>query len=213
MEAVTKSLEIDGQPRQFDPEKTFGMVKEEIRQMLPTDRVVTEIFINSRPIDLVEEDELHEKVLKEMGDVSFKTRDVNELFRESLQMAPQICSALKLDCDDVEAFLNKQELDNVGERVTEMTALLEWLIQLIMGVQQLGATKLEDMTFSQGKVMDTLTRMQFQLVQLHFNLGAQNWPEFLKILQNDFKGELSVWETLFSELSRDWGPQASKPVS
>ncbi|MDB5037895.1 MAG: hypothetical protein JWQ35_1423 [Bacteriovoracaceae bacterium] len=209
MEATQKQLQLDGEIKIFDPSKTFGVIAEEVRVGLPSDRVLTEIIIDNRPVDLVEEEELNKKEFSILGDVVLKTRQVDELFRESLTVAPRICEALQMDCDELENFLNTDKFQEAANRLTEMSALLEWLIQLVVGAQSLGDKRVEDMTFSQGKVMDSCTRMQFQLVQLHSNLADSKWDAFRKILKGDFKSELKIWETMFSDLSTNWTPRTS----
>lgn len=209
MEANQKTLEIDGVVTAFDSEKTFGAITEEVRTILPQNRVLTEIIVDNKAIDLLEEQELNEKHFKALGQVVLKSRQVDELFRESLSVAPRICEALQADCDELEKLLTADMQQQATERLAEMSSLLEWLIQLIVGAQSLGTERIDTMTFSEGRVMDTCTRMQFQLVQLHFNLGAGNWAEFKKILSGDFKKELKTWEVLFNELTTRWTPRTS----
>jgi hypothetical protein len=213
MEANQKSLEIDGELRTFDAEKTFGVIAEEIRTSLPNNRVLTDIVLDNRPIDLVEELEINEKALKTLGQIVLRSRQVDELFRESLTSAPRICEALQNDCAELEKFIDEEKFTEATDRLTDMSSLLEWLIQLVVGAQSLGTERIEDMHFSKGRVMDSCTRMQFQLVQLHFQLGNGNWTEFKKILSGDFRTELKTWEILFSELAVNWNPKLNSRAS
>ncbi len=209
METTLKNLELDGVMKSFDPEKTFGDITEEIRTTLPEHRVLAEIIVDNKPLDIVEEEELNQTAFKALGQVIIRSRKVDELFRESLQSGPTICEALQMDCDDMEGFLEKQDYAQAQERLAEMSSLLEWLIQLVVGAQSLGDQKVEDMTFEGGKVMDSMTRMQFQLVQLHFHLGAGNWTEFRRTLSGDFKHEIGVWQKLFKNLATTWTPKST----
>jgi hypothetical protein len=209
MDSSMKTLELDGESKIFDGSKTFATVSEEIRMALPPERVLAEIYVDDKPIDLAEEEMLNEKILNDLGRVVVKSRRIDELFKESLQSAPHICQVLQQDCIDVEGFLSKNDFESTHERVIEMTALLEWLIQLVIGTQSLGTTNVDAATFEKQKVSESITRMQYQLVQLHFYLGSQNWEEFKKILTGSFRSELSVWEAFFSEASMTWIPQPS----
>lgn len=209
MEASQKTLEIDGQVKAFDPTKTFGAITEEIRTGLPTHRVLTDIVVDNKSIDLLEELDLNEKNFGLLGQVVLKTRQVDEVFRDSLNSAPLICRVLQVDCEDLENFIAVEKFKDATDRLQDMSSLLEWLIQLVVGAQSLGTQRVEDMTFSRGRVMDSCTRMQYQIVQLHFNLGSGNWDEFKKVLTGDFKAELKTWEIMFSEIATNWNPRPS----
>lgn len=212
MDASMKQIEIDGKAVGFDPEKSFGAISQEIKMTLAPDRVVTEIFVNDKAVDLVEEEELNARVFKEIGDIKVRSREVHELFRESLQMAPRICEALTLDCSDVHNFISDNNLQSAKERVSEMTSLLEWLLQLISGVESLGNTKLEELTFSRGRVMDSVNRMQFLLAKLHLSLSGEKWEDFRTTMSGEFKTEVENWGALFTELANTWKPRSpTKP--
>lgn len=209
MESVIKELELDGELKGFDSNKSFGDISAEVKALVAPHRVVTEIIVDDKNVELDEELVLNETFFKDLGRVVLKTRDVNELFRDSLKMAPQICEALQMDCCDVEQFFVDGNLQAAQERVGEMTSLLEWLLQLISGLQSLGNEKIESMTFSQGKVMDSVNRMQFFLAKLHLNLAGQQWTEFRTTMNGDFKKEVGVWRMLFEEVSKTWTPRTS----
>lgn len=213
MDASQKTLELDGQTRAFDIAKTFGAITEEIRTGLPGHRVLTDIVVDNKAVDLLEELDLNDKTFGNIGRVVLRTRQVDEVFRDSLNSAPLICRVLQVDCEDLENFINVEKYKDATDRLQDMSSLLEWLIQLVVGAQSLGTQRVEDMTFSRGRVMDSCTRMQYQIVQLHFNLGSGNWPEFKKVLTGDFKAELNTWEVMFSELSTNWNPRPSTRAS
>ena len=209
MDAQMKSIEIDGELKEFDGTMTFGTISEEIRKTLTSDRVLAEIYVDDKSVDLAEEEQLNGRFFKDLGRVVLRTRKVDELFKESLQSAPGICHVLVQDCEDVEAFMADSKFDEAHERVIEMTALLEWLIQLVIGSQSLGDTERNKSQFTKPQLVESITRMQYQLVQLHFYLGSQNWDEFRKTLKGPFKTELENWRTLFDDLSAQWSPRAS----
>lgn len=208
MDGQTKQIEVDGQTMAMDAAKTFGMISQEIRNQLAPDRVVTEIFVDGRAIDIVEEEDIKLKVLNELGRVSLKSRQVHDLFRESLQMAPKICEALMMDCGDVQTFINDKQIQAASDRVGEMTSLLEWLLHLISGMETLGSEAIETMTFSHGRVMDAVNRMQFLLAKLHLDLANEKWEEFRSTLSGDFLNEVTVWKALFTDIAGSWKPKA-----
>jgi hypothetical protein len=208
MDASLKALELDGQIQHFDPNMKFGEISTEIKAKLGARRVLTEIIVDNKAITFTDEESLNDKSFRDLGQVVFKTRKIEELFRESLILAPKICEALRLDCEDVEGFLSKNDSQSAHERVAEMTSLLEWLLQLISGLQSLGDAKLEDLKFSQGKVMDSVNRMQHLLASLHLHLAGEKWDEFRAVLKGDFFNEVGLWQILFEDVSKSWNPNS-----
>jgi hypothetical protein len=212
MEGQRREVEVDGQTMAVDATKTFGAISQEIRNQLAPDRVVTEIFLDGRAIDIVEEEDMNAKAVRDLGQLMVKSRQVNELFRESLQMAPRICEALALDCGDIQGFIQNQKIQDAKDRVGEMTSLLEWLLQLISGMETLGSETIETLTFSHGRVMDAVNRMQFLLAKLHLDLSSEKWSDFSATISGDFLKEVSIWKTLFTDISTTWQPRTdSRP--
>ncbi|HYE74025.1 MAG TPA: hypothetical protein VEF04_11875, partial [Blastocatellia bacterium] len=196
-----KTLELDGSTQNFDAEKTFGVISEEVKRLLAPQRVLTEIVVDGRSIDLDEEEVLNQQLFKNVGTVVLKSRDVKELFGESLVLAPRICEALRLDCTDVDGMFERGEHAEAQDRIGEMTSLLEWLLQVLSGFQALTSDKIEEREYSKGKVIESFNRMQLLLTRLHLHLGSQNWTEFRAILRGEFQVEVQNWETLFNELA------------
>ncbi len=210
MEASTnkKALELDGASREFESHLPFSAVSNELKNLLAPARVVTEIYVNDKPVSIQEEETLSTVPFKDLGKVVIKSREVNELYRESLNLAPQICEALKLDVQDVIRFFQTGDIQTAQERVSEMTALLEWLLQLISGFQAIAQFNLQEMKFSKGLVMESVDRMQALLTDLHVNLSEQKWEPFQTQLQGPFIQEVEVWKILFEEVStKKWGPE------
>lgn len=208
-----KALTLDNQAMEVDGEKTFAIVSQEVKRGLGPQRVLTEIIIDNRPIDLAEEEELAHRTMKDLGEVTFKTRDVVELFKESLQLAPKICEALLMDCDDVEGFFAANDMKQAQERIGELTSLLEWLLQLISGMQSIGGQKLEEMRFGDVAVMESVNKMQFLLGKLHMQLAGKQWDLFRETLKGEFKSEITVWKVIFSDAAESWSPQPSGRAS
>lgn len=205
----TKALIVDNNSMEVDARKTFAVVSQEVKRGLGPKRVLTEIMIDDRSIDLVEEESLADRPMSELGNVAFKTRDVVELFRESLQLAPKICEALILDCDDVEQFFQTNEMRLAQERIGELTSLLEWLLQLISGMQSIGGQKLEEMHFGNVNVSESVNKMQFLLGKLHLQLAGKQWDLFRGTLKDEFKPEIISWKALFSDAAQSWNPHPS----
>ncbi len=211
--AALKTLVLDGSQVSVDPAKTFSVISQELKRGLGPQRVLTEIVIDGRAIDLAEEEAMASKPLAELGDVVFKTRDVVELFKESLQLAPRICEALLMDCDDVENFFKANDMRQAQERIGELTSLLEWLLQLISGMQSIGGRKLEEMHYGEVSVVESVNKMQYLLGKLHLQLAGKQWDSFRECLGGEFKVEVAVWKRLFEDASQNWQPAPSDRAS
>lgn len=209
METTTKSFQLDGLDQTADGKKTFGEISDEIRANLAPHRVVTEIRIDGRPIDIAEEEQLTSKALGEIGSLELRSRNVGELFMESLALAPKICEAIHLDCDDIQTFLANSQSAEANERISEMAALVEWLLQLVLGLESFGSRKLKDLEFSEGRVVDSVARMQSHLARLYAYMAQSKWEEFKTVLAGDFRSEVAIWRKLFSELISSWTPRSS----
>lgn len=210
---TTKVLMVDGSPLMVDAQKTFGVASQEVKRGLGPQRVLTEIIIDDRPIDLLEEESLQGKSISDLGNVAFKTRDVVELFRESLQLAPKICEALLMDCDDVETFFVANDMKQAQERVGELTSLLEWLLQLISGMQSIGGEKLEEMHYGDVSVIESVNKMQYLLGRLHLQMAGKQWNDFRATLKTEFRPEIVSWKSLFDGAAKNWNPRPSDRAS
>lgn len=208
-----KTLTVDSAPLSVDSHKTFSMISQEVKKALGPQRVLTEIFVDGRSIDLAEEESLGGRPVAELGDLIFKTRDVVELFRESLQLAPRICDALLMDCDDIETFFQGGEMRQAQERISELTSLLEWLLQLISGMQSIGGQKLDEMQYGDRNVSESVGKMQYLLSKLHLQLSGKEWDGFRLTLKEEFRAEVTAWKKLFEDAAANWKPQASTRAS
>ena len=207
MQTPLKSIMVDGHELQFESAMTFGSVSESLRVKVAPKRVLTEILIDGKQIDLAEEETLRSKSLQDIGSVALKTRDVIELFQESLELAPRICDALSMDCVDIETFFQSGDLRAAQERVSEMTALLEWLLQLVAGMQNLGGLKLSEMNFGGSPVSESMNHMEGLLAKLHVQMTAQDWISFRATLKGEFAAGVSQWRRLFSDAATQWKPR------
>jgi hypothetical protein len=207
MQTPFKSVMVDGQEMQFEGAMTFGSVSESLRVKVAPKRVLTEILVDGKHVDLAEEEILRAKSLEEIGSVALKTRDVVELFQESLELAPKICDALSMDCADIETFFQSGDMRAAQERVSEMTALLEWLLQLVAGMQSLGGLKLSEMKFGGSPVSESMNHMEGLLAKLHVQMTAKDWVSFRATLQGDFAAGVSQWKRLFSDAATQWKPR------
>jgi len=208
MQGQVRSIVVDGQEMQFEEALTFGTVSESLRLKVAPARVLTEILVDGRPVDLVEEEALRGKALAEIGKITLITRNVVELFRESLELAPRICDALSFDCEDVEKFFEAGDMRAAQERVGEMTALLEWLLQLVSGMQNLGGLKLEEMHFGGCAVSESVAKMEELLTKLHVQMTAKDWAAFRVTLHQEFKPQVARWKQLFVDAAVQWKPRA-----
>ncbi len=207
METPLKSVMVDGQEMHFESAMTFGSVSESLRVKVAPKRVLTEILVDGKPVDLAEEEVLRAKSLQDIGSVALKTRDVVELFQESLELAPRICDALSMDCADIESFFQAGDMRTAQERVSEMTALLEWLLQLVAGMQNLGGLKLSEMNYGGSPVSESMNHMEGLLAKMHVQMTAKDWVAFRATLQGEFAAGVSQWRRLFSDAAAHWKPR------
>lgn len=209
MTEVMTLLELDGTAQTFSGHKTFGDVTQEIRQSLAPHRVITEIFIDDRPLSLLEEERLNHCVLKDMGRIVFKTRFIHELFRESLKMAPKICEAILHDCEEIDQLFSMNDLQKAQEHIGDMMALLEWLFQLVTGIETLGKIPLNQMIMEGESILQIVNRMNAILEQMYTALNEQKFDPFRKIMKKEFFHEMNHWKELFKEASVTWLPRLS----
>lgn len=207
MAQMTK-IKVDGVERDVDSSLTYAALSEQLKAEHSPSRVIVEIFQDEKPISLGEEDQLRFQLVRDLKSLAFVTKDVTMLFRESLGLAPKICEAMALDIEDIDGFFQAGDFRQAQERVGELTSLVEWLLELISGIQALGDTKIEDLTFSQGGVMDAVQRMNRELVSLHSEMAAQQWDAFRTRLKGSFCAEVQVWRALFTDVASTWNPSA-----
>jgi len=215
MSAGSKQIEVnvDEVACVFGDQASFGDVSESVKSQLPPGRVVTEVFIDDRFIDLEEEVSLQTIPMSKLGKVAFKTKEVGLLIRESLEMAPQICAALALECEEINELFEKQTLVEAHERVGELSALVDWLLQLITGLQSYGTGDFRNTKLKEGTAMDSVRRMETNLSQLHAALVDKNYQAFTKLLTSDFVNETKVWEEMFNKAREEWTPQKTPKVN
>lgn len=209
----TVNVELDGKAITFSPEESFGSLSLELKNQLGSERVVTEIYIDGRSIDIEEEDRIQEQSLKDLGRLRFVTKEVGSLLKDSLQLAPQICQALQLDCDDIENFFEKGEFVAANDRIAELSSLVDWMLQMVASLQTYGEEDFRQMSFSGDSVVKLVQRMDKLLNQLHAELQAQSFDNFRNILKNEFKPELVQWHAMFSEAAKCWTPRTSQRAS
>jgi|GEM_PF-6839864 len=201
------TVKLDDRDLSFDPESTFGSVESELKKLIAPERVLTEICIDNSSVTIVEEEELQRSLLKNIGKLSFCSKEVSILLRESLQLAPQICDALCLDCDDIENFFSQDDYVEANNRIAELSSLVDWLFQVISSLQAYGSKGFTKQEFSTGSIMEAVKRMDGLLLSLHNYLQAQDFTEFRKILTGPLKNELVSWKTMFTEASTHWTPR------
>lgn len=202
------NVDLDGQVLAFGQNESFATISEKIKKDLAPARVLTEVLIDDRYIDLDEEENIGQKQIHELGKLGFRSKEVGSLLMESMKLAPKICEALQLECTDIDSFFEKGELQAAHERIGEMSALVDWLLQLISGLQSYGSADFRVLDTGHGNVFDSVKRMETLLSQLHLKLQVQEFDAFREILTGDFKEELGHWGKLFTEASTNWTPRS-----
>jgi len=215
MSAETREIEVnvDEVACAFGAQASFGDVSNSVKSQLPNNRVVTEVFIDNRFIDLEEEISLQPILMAQLGNVAFKTKEIGMLIRESLEMAPQICAALTMECEEIRALFEQQTFVEAHERVGELSALVDWLLQLISGMQSYGVGDFRDTKLNSGTAMDSVRRMESYLSQLHGALVAKDYPQFTDLLTRDFLAETKIWEEMFNKARVEWTPQKTPKIN
>jgi len=215
MSAGTKQIEVnvDEVACSFGDQASFGDVSESVKNKIAPSRVVTEVLIDDRFIDLEEEVSLQTIPMAKLGKVAFKTKEVGMLIRESLEMAPQICAALAMECDEINQLFAKQTYVEAHERVGELSALVDWLLQLISGLQSYGAGDFRNTKLTEGTAMDSVRRMESYLSALHGALVAKDYEKFTALLTTDFVAETRIWEEMFNKAREEWAPQKTPKVN
>lgn len=203
-------IDLDNEMVSFQADRPFGEVADQIKKNLGVDRVVTEVFVDDRFIDLEEEARLQSTPIAEMGQLRFKSREVGALIKESLDLAPQICEALSLECQDIDGLFEKQALGEAHERVGELSALVDWLLQLISGLQSYGKSDFRAMSLGTETPVQSVQRMEQILSQLHTSLMAKNFDQFRSTLQGRFAPEIKVWKQMFESAKSEWAPRSNK---
>lgn len=201
--------ELDGEFLTFEKTLSFGEVSDQIKQELAPQRVLTEIFVDGEVVDLDEEEKMLGQSISKLGSLSFRSKEVGSLFQESLKLAPSICEALILDVDDIDQFFDKGEELKANERVAELSALVDWLLQMISGLQLYGSDdSFQKIAVEAGTSVDSVKRMETLLKEMHSSLEAQQYDQFRATLTGGFKEELKVWKDVFTKASSCWTPRS-----
>jgi len=212
-EASSVHVDLDGNPVEFTSDQLFFQVAEEVKHRLSPDRVVTEIVVDGKPIDLEEEGRIHSQAVSGFGKLSFRSTPVSALLKESLELAPQVCQALILDCEDIESLFAEENLTDANNRIAEMSSLVDWLLQVIASLQSYGSENFRDMSFSGTTVLESVKKMESLLLELHGYLETGNVEDFRRVLKTDFRAHTQQWQELFTEASKSWTPRPSVRAS
>lgn len=200
-------IEVDGASVFVDGDSLFGNFSEELKRKLGPERVLTEIFVDNRAIDIDEEASLLDLSVKDLGQIRLISKEVGALLKDSLQLAPSICDALLLDCDDIEKLFAESSYIEANERIAELSSLVDWLLQMISSLQSYGNASFQEIKVESGTAVDAVTRMDELLRSLHSKLQSQDYPGFRDILKTSFKKELESWKTLFVKVAAEWTPK------
>jgi len=203
-DSIQTTVILDNQEFLFDAEISFGDAQREIKKKLESGRVVTEIFVNEKAIDLEEEGALENEKLKDIGTIRFKSREVGSLLKESMKLAPTICEALFQDCADIAELLHNSKMIEANERIAEFSSLIDWLLQMVSSLQSYGEGDFRQMTVGDGTALEVISRTDTLLKALHHELQMQNYESFRQILLNDFRPELSLWREMFVKADQEW---------
>lgn len=201
------SMDLDGKSFEMPGETSFSDVSKNIKNQVAPKRVLTEIYVDQKAIDLDEEERISKLPIAKLGKLRFVTKPVEELLKESSLTAISICEALKPECDEIDELFEKNEIVKAHQRVGELTALIEWLLQLMSSLHSYGGVSFGEHQISSGMIKDSAKGMEACLFQLHQSLGQKNYTQFRKDLKGRFQEEVSVWKEVFSAVSKHWTPR------
>lgn len=207
METQT-SVQIDGSPLMVDSELSFETVAESVKGKIGPQRVITEVKIGSRFLNLEEEDRVAREKVKSLESIEFFTRDVASLLQESLSLAPKICESLAMDCTDIQSFFATGLLEKAHERIGELSTLVDWLLQCIVSLQAYGEKNFKSLKVDEGSLIDSVRDMEKILRNLHEHMMKQDFQAFEELLMGDFRSTVQLWQKLFTKASSDWIPRA-----
>jgi len=208
MEDATKiEIVLDGENLAFDASASFGAVAEQIKSSLAPHRVVTEIFVDGRSVNMEEEEMMILQSMKDLGQLTFKSREVGLLLKDSLQLAPQICEALLMDCDDIGGMIEKSEFLKANDRIAELSSLVDWLLQMVASIHSYGDDTSRMFEYEGQSLTDTVKRMESSLTKLHTQLQNKDYMAFKSVLQGEFRVELGAWQKMFTEVAKNWTPR------
>ncbi len=174
----TITVTIDGASVQFAPGVLFSEASDAIKSKIAPERVITEVHIDGQFVDMEQELKMAAVPVGQLGELKFQSKEVGALIKESLEMAPQICAALPQECKDIDDLFEANKLTEAHERVGELSALMDWLLQLITSLQSYGENDFRTMAMKTGTPIDTVRRMETLLGKLHQCLIAKNYPSF-----------------------------------
>jgi len=209
MSQETVTVQLDDEQLNFDGTSSFASVSDQLKTKVAPNRVVTEVFVDERSLNIEEEEEIQSNTLRDLGSIRFCTREVSALLKDSLQLAPQVCEALYLDCDDIESFFDKSDFGAANERIAELSSLVDWMLQMVASLQSYGDGDFRQMPVGESTVIESVRKMDAILSQMYGFLQSQDFDSFRKLLKAEFKPELKVWQEIFTKASTHWTPRAS----
>ncbi|TVQ78616.1 MAG: hypothetical protein EA369_06320 [Bradymonadales bacterium] len=194
----------------FDSNVSFENLTERLKLEIGPQRVIAEVKLGTDFLGLDDEAKIAQQPLSKLGPLEFFTKEVTDLLKDSLQLAPRICESLALDCQDVLAFFEKEEFEAAHERIGEISSLVDWLLQCIVSLQSYGDESFKTLAVEEGTLVDSVRAMEKILKELHGHLSSQNYGPFLRILLGEFKPQIILWKALFEKAATSWTPRSSK---
>lgn len=203
-------MDLDGSPFELAPTTAFHEASQHVKTQVSPKRVLTEIFIDHKPIGLEEEEKISNTPIEKLGKIKFISKPVEDLLRESAHIAASICDAMELECQEIDQLFQNDDLIKAHERVGEISALVEWMLQLMGSLHSYGHATFGEMKISSGNINDASKGMEACLIRLYGSLGQKDYEAFRTELKTEFQTEIQIWKEVFSAVSKHWTPQASK---
>jgi len=193
---------LDGEQVAVNSELSFQMLTEQLKAQVGPHRVISDVKLGERFVGLEEEDKLSSKSISSFQEpLEFFSKNIKSLLKESLELAPQVCEALLLDCKDVRQFFEEGNLESAHERIGEISSLVDWLLQCIVSIQSYGGLDLKTLAIEEGSLIDSVRSMERVLKDLHQKLSVHAHEDFQALLMGEFCEHIQLWKKLFEKAS------------
>jgi hypothetical protein len=203
----TTCLKIDDYELELSPETSFELACESVKSKIQSGRVLTEIYIGDKSVGLEDEERIAQIPIGRLEAIQFVSKKIEDLLRESSEMAVQLCEAIKLECSDIREIFGTNDLILAHERIAELSSLVGWLLNVMEGLQSHGEASFFEQPIEGSPAKTAVLGLEQSLGRLHQALEKEDYAEFQAELEAGFLGEIAVWKEIFSRVSTSWSPR------
>ncbi|MGA0163420.1 MAG: hypothetical protein ACO3LE_04105 [Bdellovibrionota bacterium] len=204
----TTALKVDNFELQLSPETSFEMACESVKSKIDQGRVLTEIYIGNKSLSLEDEEKISQIPIGRLEQITFVSKSIDALLRESSEMAVHLCDSLEVECQEIREIFESGDLPLAHDRIGELSALVGWLLNVMSGLQSHGEASFFDLEIQGQPVKEAVRGLEKALEKLHLALEKEDYSAFQNELQAGFMDEIRVWKEIFSKVSNHWSPQS-----